>query len=45
MGIMNCYIEFVIGVDWCFFGMGGWVVLVGWDERVLFWDFNMLMIC
>lgn len=43
MGIMNRHTEFVTGVDWCLFGMGGWVATVGWDERVLLWDANMLM--
>lgn len=43
MGIMNRHTEFVTGVDWCLFGMGGWVASVGWDERVLLWDSNMLM--
>jgi peroxin-7 len=43
MGIMNRHTEFVTGVDWCLFGMGGWVASVGWDERVLLWDANMLM--
>ncbi|KAL6913508.1 hypothetical protein FSST1_011268 [Fusarium sambucinum] len=43
MGVMNRHTEFVTGVDWCLFGMGGWVATVGWDERVLLWDANMLM--
>ncbi|KAK7393929.1 peroxisomal targeting signal 2 receptor [Neonectria punicea] len=43
IGIMNRHTEFVTGVDWCLFGMGGWVASVGWDERVLLWDANMLM--
>ncbi|KAG9259279.1 peroxisome targeting signal type 2 receptor [Emericellopsis atlantica] len=43
MGVMNRHTEFVTGVDWCLFGMGGWVASVGWDERVLLWDSNMLM--
>ena len=43
MGVMNRHTEFVTGVDWCLFGMGGWVATVGWDERVLLWDSNMLM--
>lgn len=43
MGLMNRHTEFVTGVDWCLFGMGGWVASVGWDERVLLWDANMLM--
>jgi len=43
MGIMNRHTEFVTGVDWCLFGAGGWVASVGWDERVLLWDANMLM--
>ncbi|KAH8173032.1 peroxisomal targeting signal 2 receptor [Sarocladium implicatum] len=43
MGIMNRHTEFVTGVDWCLFGMGGWVASVGWDERVLLWDSNMLV--
>jgi peroxin-7 len=43
LGIMNRHTEFVTGVDWCLFGMGGWVASVGWDERVLLWDANMLM--
>lgn len=43
MGIMNRHTEFVTGVDWCLFGVGGWVASVGWDERVLLWDANMLM--
>ena len=43
MGVMNRHSEFVTGVDWCLFGMGGWVASAGWDERVLLWDSNMLM--
>ncbi|KAG6014843.1 hypothetical protein E4U43_006051 [Claviceps pusilla] len=43
LGIMNRHTEFVTGVDWCLFGAGGWVASVGWDERVLLWDANMLM--
>ncbi len=43
LGVMNRHTEFVTGVDWCLFGMGGWVASVGWDERVLLWDSNMLM--
>lgn len=43
MGVMNRHTEFVTGVDWCLFGMGGWVASVGWDERVMLWDSNMLM--
>ncbi|CAM1511437.1 Fc.00g089500.m01.CDS01 [Cosmosporella sp. VM-42] len=43
MGVMNRHTEFVTGVDWCLFGMGGWVASVGWDERVFLWDANMLM--
>lgn len=43
MGVMNRHTEFVMGVDWCLFGMGGWVATVGWDERVLLWDANTLM--
>jgi peroxin-7 len=43
MGVMNRHTEFVTGVDWCLFGMGGWVASAGWDERVLLWDANMLM--
>lgn len=43
VGIMNRHTEFVTGVDWCLFGMGGWVATVGWDERVLLWDANMLV--
>lgn len=42
LGVMNRHTEFVTGVDWCLFGMGGWVASVGWDERVLLWDSNML---
>ncbi|PHH88222.1 hypothetical protein CDD83_7813 [Cordyceps sp. RAO-2017] len=43
MGLMNRHTEFVTGVDWCLFGVGGWVASVGWDERVLLWDANLLM--
>ena len=43
MGVMNRHTEFVTGVDWCLFGLGGWVASVGWDERVLLWDANALM--
>ncbi|KJZ79895.1 hypothetical protein HIM_00609 [Hirsutella minnesotensis 3608] len=43
LGLMNRHTEFVTGVDWCLFGAGGWVASVGWDERVLLWDANMLM--
>ncbi|KAH7328207.1 peroxisome targeting signal type 2 receptor [Stachybotrys elegans] len=43
LGVMNRHTEFVTGVDWCLFGAGGWVASVGWDERVLLWDANLLM--
>ncbi|KAG5950418.1 hypothetical protein E4U53_005098 [Claviceps sorghi] len=43
LGVMNRHTEFVTGVDWCLFGAGGWVASVGWDERVLLWDSNMLL--
>ncbi|KAF4126738.1 hypothetical protein GMORB2_0475 [Geosmithia morbida] len=43
MGVMNRHTEFATGIDWCLFGMGGWVASVGWDERVLLWDSKMLM--
>ncbi|PHH80339.1 hypothetical protein CDD80_1978 [Ophiocordyceps camponoti-rufipedis] len=42
-GLMNRHTEFVTGVDWCLFGVGGWLASVGWDERVLLWDANRLM--
>ncbi|TDZ35363.1 Peroxisomal targeting signal 2 receptor [Colletotrichum spinosum] len=43
VGIMNRHTEFVVGVDWCLFGVGGWVATCGWDERVLLWDANALL--
>ncbi len=43
LGIMNRHTEFVTGVDWCLFGVSGWVATVGWDERVLLWDANMML--
>ncbi|KAL1879368.1 hypothetical protein VTK73DRAFT_7099 [Phialemonium thermophilum] len=43
LGLMNRHTEFVTGIDWCLFGAGGWVASVGWDERVLLWDANMLL--
>ncbi|KXH62709.1 WD repeat domain-containing protein [Colletotrichum salicis] len=43
VGVMNRHTEFVVGVDWCLFGVGGWVATVGWDERVLLWDANALL--
>jgi peroxin-7 len=43
LGIMNRHTEFVTGVDWCLFGVGGWVATVGWDERLLLWDANTLI--
>lgn len=43
LGIMNRHTEFVVGLDWCLFGVGGWVATVGWDERVLLWDANHLI--
>lgn len=43
LGMMNRHTEFVTGVDWCLFGAGGWVATVGWDERLLLWDANMLL--
>ncbi|KAI1436074.1 WD repeat domain-containing protein [Xylaria sp. CBS 124048] len=43
LGIMNRHTEFVTGVDWCLFGVGGWVATVGWDERLLLWDANMML--
>lgn len=43
LGIMNRHTEFVTGVDWCLFGVGGWVASVGWDERLLLWDANRIL--
>ncbi|OLN88314.1 Peroxisomal targeting signal 2 receptor [Colletotrichum chlorophyti] len=43
LGVMNRHTEFVVGADWCLFGVGGWVATVGWDERVLLWDANALL--
>ncbi|KAI1505295.1 peroxisome targeting signal type 2 receptor [Biscogniauxia marginata] len=43
LGVMNRHTEFVTGVDWCLFGVGGWVATVGWDERLLLWDANMIL--
>lgn len=43
LGLMNRHTEFVMGVDWCLFGVGGWVATVGWDERLLLWDANMML--
>ncbi|KAI2624254.1 peroxisomal targeting signal 2 receptor [Hypoxylon sp. NC1633] len=43
LGIMNRHTEFVTGVDWCLFGVGGWVATVGWDERLLLWDANRML--
>lgn len=43
LGVMNRHTEFAVGVDWCLFGVGGWVATVGWDERVLLWDANQLI--
>ncbi|KAK6064850.1 WD repeat domain-containing protein [Seiridium cupressi] len=43
LGVMNRHTEFAVGVDWCLFGVGGWVATVGWDERVLLWDANHLI--
>ncbi|KAH8680900.1 peroxisome targeting signal type 2 receptor [Xylariales sp. PMI_506] len=43
LGIMNRHTEFATGVDWCLFGVGGWVATVGWDERLLLWDANQLI--
>ncbi|KAI1738886.1 WD repeat domain-containing protein [Xylaria scruposa] len=43
LGIMNRHTEFVTGVDWCLFGVGGWVATAGWDERILLWDANMML--
>ena len=43
LGIMNRHTEFVTGVDWCLFGVAGWVATVGWDERVLLWDANTML--
>jgi peroxin-7 len=43
LGVMNRHTEFATGVDWCLFGVGGWVATVGWDERVLLWDANMML--
>ncbi|RDA84695.1 hypothetical protein CP532_2761 [Ophiocordyceps camponoti-leonardi (nom. inval.)] len=43
VGLMNRHTEFVTGLDWCLFGVGGWVASVAWDERLLLWDANMLM--
>ncbi|KAH9908787.1 peroxisome targeting signal type 2 receptor [Xylariomycetidae sp. FL2044] len=43
LGVMNRHTEFATGLDWCLFGAGGWVATVGWDERVLLWDANMML--
>jgi len=43
LGLMNHHTEFVMGVDWCLFGEGGWVASAGWDQRVLLWDANALI--
>ena len=43
LGVMNRHTEFATGVDWCLFGVGGWVATVGWDERLLCWDANMML--
>ncbi|KAI0014355.1 peroxisome targeting signal type 2 receptor [Xylariaceae sp. FL0662B] len=43
LGIMNRHTEFVTGVDWCLFGVAGWVATVGWDERLLLWDANGML--
>ncbi|KAI2629446.1 WD repeat domain-containing protein [Xylaria nigripes] len=43
LGIMNRHTEFVTGIDWCLFGVGGWVATAGWDERVLLWDANTML--
>ncbi|KXJ92239.1 WD domain-containing protein [Microdochium bolleyi] len=43
LGLMNRHTEFVMGVDWCLFGVGGWVATVGWDEKLLLWDANMML--
>ncbi|KAI0478890.1 peroxisome targeting signal type 2 receptor [Xylariaceae sp. FL0804] len=43
LGLMNRHTEFVTGVDWCLFGVGGWVATVGWDERLLLWDANAML--
>ncbi|KAI0388773.1 WD repeat domain-containing protein [Xylariaceae sp. FL0594] len=43
LGIMNRHTEFVTGLDWCLFGVGGWVATVGWDERMLLWDANAML--
>lgn len=43
LGVMNRHTEFATGVDWCLFGAGGWVATVGWDERLLCWDANMML--
>jgi len=43
LGVMNRHTEFVTGVDWCLFGMGGWVASCSWDERVMLWDTNALV--
>ncbi|CAJ2513653.1 Uu.00g017720.m01.CDS01 [Anthostomella pinea] len=43
LGLMNRHTEFVTGVDWCLFGVGGWVATVGWDERLLLWDANQML--
>ncbi|CAN8102928.1 unnamed protein product [Discula destructiva] len=44
LGLMNRHTEFATGVDWCLFGAGGWVASTGWDERVLLWDANALLL-
>lgn len=35
---MGQHTEFVMGVDWCLFGDGGWCATCGWDEKVFVWD-------
>lgn len=44
VGQMDRHTEFVMGMDWCMFGMEGWCATTAWDERVLVWDVRNFMI-
>lgn len=43
LGRMGQHTEFVMGVDWCLFGDGGWCATCGWDEKVYVWDAKSVM--
>ena len=44
VGQMDRHTEFVMGMDWCMFGMEGWCATTAWDERIFVWDVRNSMV-